>query len=177
MSTNLCVRQSALKGMDVPKYLVWRTLKEIITVLIKVKYIHTMYMNIQAGSLHLLFTIFIYRTFRHIAYRRFTRWIWQLLRKRQRKCLPACAVTKIRERYPSQQYCGFRYPDWWNVSNWTDGHAQPQCLPLPYVVFTVTVDMVCTYHRLLWTVVPHHRIGGPLCEEWLPPSARRRNLQ
>ncbi|KAL5020317.1 hypothetical protein ScPMuIL_003209 [Solemya velum] len=47
--------------------------------------------------------------YRHIAYRRFTRWIWHRLGKGRRKVIPSCAVTKIREAFPSEEYTGFKY--------------------------------------------------------------------
>lgn len=50
-----------------------------------------------------------HQVYRHLAYRRFVRWIWHFLGKTNRKILPACVVSKIREAFPSEQYCGFRY--------------------------------------------------------------------
>ncbi|XP_062574142.1 P2X purinoceptor 7-like [Saccostrea cucullata] len=47
--------------------------------------------------------------YRYLAYRRFVRWIWHFLGKKHRKILPACVVTKIREAFPSEHYCGFKY--------------------------------------------------------------------
>lgn len=52
----------------------------------------------------------IHELYRHIAYRRFTRWVYGLLGKRIRKVIPSCAVVAIREAFPSEEYCGFRYP-------------------------------------------------------------------
>ncbi|XP_069115677.1 P2X purinoceptor 7-like [Argopecten irradians] len=52
----------------------------------------------------------IHEIYRHIAYRRFVRWIWHRLGRHNRKILPSCVVQKIRETFPSEQYCGFRYP-------------------------------------------------------------------
>ncbi|CAH1233056.1 Hypp569 [Branchiostoma lanceolatum] len=48
--------------------------------------------------------------YRYIAYRRLVRWCWGWLGEGIRVVLPACAVTKIRETFPSEQYAGFRYP-------------------------------------------------------------------
>ncbi|XP_078328602.1 P2X purinoceptor 7-like isoform X2 [Crassostrea virginica] len=50
------------------------------------------------------------RVHKHLAYRRFVRWIWHCLGKNNRKILPSCVVNKIRTAFPSQQYCGFKYP-------------------------------------------------------------------
>lgn len=52
----------------------------------------------------------IHKVYRHLAYRRFVRWIWQRLGKNNRRILPSCVVNKIRTAFPSQQYCGFKYP-------------------------------------------------------------------
>ena len=54
--------------------------------------------------------VLLYRLYRHIAYRRFPRWVYGLLGKRIRKVIPFCAVVAIREAFPSEEYCGFRYP-------------------------------------------------------------------
>ncbi|XP_033728970.1 P2X purinoceptor 7-like [Pecten maximus] len=51
----------------------------------------------------------IHEIYRHIAYRRFVRWIWHRLGRHNRKILPACVVQKIRKTFPSEQYCGFKY--------------------------------------------------------------------
>ncbi|KAK3107343.1 hypothetical protein FSP39_019788, partial [Pinctada imbricata] len=48
---------------------------------------------------------------KYIAYRRFARFIWKRLGKRNRRILPACVVSAMRRRYPFQEYCGFKYPD------------------------------------------------------------------
>lgn len=53
----------------------------------------------------------IHELYRYLAYRRFTRWIYGLLPNRCRKVIPACAVKAIRERFPSEEYCGFKYPE------------------------------------------------------------------
>ena len=56
--------------------------------------------------------VFVLSIYRHLAYRRFVRWIWHCLGKNNRKILPSCVVNKIRTAFPSQQYCGFKYPSW-----------------------------------------------------------------
>ncbi|XP_062591610.1 P2X purinoceptor 7-like [Saccostrea cucullata] len=48
--------------------------------------------------------------YRHLAYRRFARFIWKRLGRYNRRILPSCVVDAIRKQFPSQQYCGFRYP-------------------------------------------------------------------
>ncbi|KAK3099671.1 hypothetical protein FSP39_007817 [Pinctada imbricata] len=53
----------------------------------------------------------IHKVYRYIAYRRFTRFIWKRLGKKNRRILPACVVAAIRRQFPSQEYCGFRYPE------------------------------------------------------------------
>ncbi|KAJ8310929.1 hypothetical protein KUTeg_011519 [Tegillarca granosa] len=53
---------------------------------------------------------FIHELYRYIAYRRFSRWIWHILGRKNRRILPACVVMKIREQFPSEEYCGFKYP-------------------------------------------------------------------
>lgn len=51
-----------------------------------------------------------FSVYRYIAYRRFTRWMYGLLGRKQRKVIPSCAVMAIRDRFPSEEYCGFKYP-------------------------------------------------------------------
>ncbi|XP_062597066.1 P2X purinoceptor 7-like [Saccostrea cucullata] len=48
--------------------------------------------------------------YRYVAYRRFVLWIWQRLGKGNRKVLPACVVSKIRNTFQSEHYTGFQYP-------------------------------------------------------------------
>ena len=50
---------------------------------------------------------FGFRTYRHVAYCNFVRWIWQFTGRKNRKILPACRVVAIRKKFPSQQYTGF----------------------------------------------------------------------
>ncbi|XP_064473784.1 P2X purinoceptor 7-like [Ornithodoros turicata] len=52
----------------------------------------------------------IHERYRHIAYRQFTHWVWGPLGKENRKVLPSCVVTRIRDEFPSETYTGFRYP-------------------------------------------------------------------
>lgn len=52
----------------------------------------------------------INEVYRYVAYRRFVLWVWQRLGKGNRKILPACVVSKIRDIFPSEQYTGFKYP-------------------------------------------------------------------
>lgn len=53
----------------------------------------------------------IHETYRYLAYRRFVRWVWHKLGKKNRRILPDCVVHAIRNAIPSQEYCGFKYPD------------------------------------------------------------------
>ena len=53
-----------------------------------------------------------------MAYRRFVQWIWHRLGSRNRKILPACVVQKIRETFPSEEYCGFKYATVWVTFVW-----------------------------------------------------------
>lgn len=48
-----------------------------------------------------------FRKFRYIAYRQLVRWTWGLLGPEIRVPLPACAVTRIRSRFPGPPYTGF----------------------------------------------------------------------
>ena len=51
--------------------------------------------------------------FRHLAYRRLTRWIFKKLERYNGKVLPSCAVNAIRQAFPKEedsQYAGFKYP-------------------------------------------------------------------
>ena len=51
------------------------------------------------------------RQYRFIAYRQLTQWCWGWLGQSVRVILPSCAVSSIRSTFPSEQYCGFKYPD------------------------------------------------------------------
>ncbi|XP_052778727.1 P2X purinoceptor 7-like [Mya arenaria] len=48
-------------------------------------------------------------TYRYVSYRRFARFIWKHLPKHSRKVLPLCVVNAIRQAFPSEEYCGFKY--------------------------------------------------------------------
>ena len=50
------------------------------------------------------------RTLRFLAYRQFTRWCWGYLGREIRVHLPACSVTKIRDKFPADDsvYVGFK---------------------------------------------------------------------
>lgn len=54
----------------------------------------------------------IHRRYRYTAYRQFTRWIWHRLGRRNRVVLPSCVVSAIRGAFLSEEYCGFRYPEY-----------------------------------------------------------------
>lgn len=47
---------------------------------------------------------------RYTAYRQLVRWCWGYLGKEIRVPLPACAVNRIREEFPSFDYKGFEEP-------------------------------------------------------------------
>ena len=53
----------------------------------------------------------VLKKYRHIAYRQFVRMVWVFLGRHIRVPLPACAVKKIRESFPDDQYTGFKLPD------------------------------------------------------------------
>ncbi|XP_077551795.1 P2X purinoceptor 7-like [Haemaphysalis longicornis] len=53
----------------------------------------------------------VHKRYRYVAYRQFTRWMWGRLSEGDRKVIPSCAVSLIRKMFPSEQYCGFKYPD------------------------------------------------------------------
>ena len=52
----------------------------------------------------------VFRKYRFIAYKQLTWWCWGWLGRHNRVCLPSCAVKKIRERFSSTHYIGFKYP-------------------------------------------------------------------
>ncbi|KAJ8316697.1 hypothetical protein KUTeg_005752 [Tegillarca granosa] len=60
--------------------------------------------NGRLGENEFIHVVLLYR---YIAYRRFSRWIWHILGRKNRRILPACVVMKIREQFPSEEYCGF----------------------------------------------------------------------
>ncbi|XP_040359986.1 P2X purinoceptor 7-like [Ixodes scapularis] len=49
------------------------------------------------------------RRYRYISYSQLAHWLWGRLGRNHRTVLPACAVHKIRERFPSEDYTGFQY--------------------------------------------------------------------
>jgi hypothetical protein len=51
------------------------------------------------------------RRLRFTSYRQFIMWIYHWLGRSIRVPLPSCVVTKIREMFPSENYVGFKYPD------------------------------------------------------------------
>ncbi|XP_075536997.1 P2X purinoceptor 7-like [Dermacentor variabilis] len=53
----------------------------------------------------------IHTRYRYTAYRQFVRWIWIWLGRRNRRVLPSCVVSEIRNAFPSARYAGFRYPE------------------------------------------------------------------
>ncbi|KAM7312352.1 P2X purinoceptor 7 [Ixodes scapularis] len=44
---------------------------------------------------------------RFVAYKQFTRWMWRRLGRYNRRVLPACAVARIRQEFPSETYTGY----------------------------------------------------------------------
>ena len=50
-----------------------------------------------------------HRIYRYLAYRSLTRFIYHKLGRYERRVIPACCVKAIRDKYPSEQYCGFKY--------------------------------------------------------------------
>jgi hypothetical protein len=54
--------------------------------------------------------ILVFRKLRHTAYRQLVCWCWQYLGRKLRVVLPSCAVSKIRDTFPSQSasYVGFK---------------------------------------------------------------------
>ncbi len=50
------------------------------------------------------------RQYRFFAYRQFTSWCWGWLGRKVRVVLPSCVVTKVRAKFPSKAYTGFKYP-------------------------------------------------------------------
>ncbi|KAM7285654.1 P2X purinoceptor 7 [Ixodes scapularis] len=49
------------------------------------------------------------RKYRHTSYSQLAHWLWGRLGRNRRRVLPACAVNRIRERFPSEGYTGFQY--------------------------------------------------------------------
>ncbi|KAK7103253.1 uncharacterized protein [Littorina saxatilis] len=48
-----------------------------------------------------------HRTYRHVAYSNFVRWVWHTTGRKNRKILTACVVATVRDQFPSQIYTGF----------------------------------------------------------------------
>ncbi|GFO22874.1 P2x purinoceptor 7 [Plakobranchus ocellatus] len=59
-----------------------------------------------------------HRIYRHIAYHRFIRWVFGLLKKKDRRMLPSYVLAKIRKTFPSQVYTGLKYPDFESESTY-----------------------------------------------------------
>ena len=60
---------------------------------------------------YLLYSTFLCcRKYKYIAYQQLTRWCWGWLGQNIRVILPACAVKKIRDTFPSDSYTGFKFP-------------------------------------------------------------------
>ena len=51
---------------------------------------------------------------RHLAYRRFVRWVFGKIGRHNRITIPSCVVNKIRNTYASDVYVGFRFPVYWS---------------------------------------------------------------
>ncbi|XP_071083985.1 uncharacterized protein [Haliotis cracherodii] len=51
----------------------------------------------------------IHKTYRYVAYRRFTRWIHGRLRKHERRPILSGVVPAIRKHFPSEEVAGFKY--------------------------------------------------------------------
>ncbi|XP_029849630.2 P2X purinoceptor 7 [Ixodes scapularis] len=47
------------------------------------------------------------QTLRFVAYKQFTRWMWKRLGRNNRRVLPACVVSRIREEFASDSYTGY----------------------------------------------------------------------
>ncbi|XP_049270368.1 P2X purinoceptor 7 [Rhipicephalus sanguineus] len=54
----------------------------------------------------------IHRRYRYTAYRQFVRWVWHRLGRRKRVVLPSCVVCAVRAQFPSEDYSGFKYPEY-----------------------------------------------------------------
>ncbi|XP_025076700.1 P2X purinoceptor 7-like [Pomacea canaliculata] len=50
-----------------------------------------------------------HKTYRHVAYCNFVRWIWRKTGKKNRKILPACVVAAISKKFPSEEFASFKY--------------------------------------------------------------------
>ncbi|XP_062395778.1 P2X purinoceptor 7-like [Sardina pilchardus] len=48
--------------------------------------------------------------FRHLAYRSFVSWCWGYLGRSRRVVIPSCVVQRIRQKFQSGDYTGFRPP-------------------------------------------------------------------
>ena len=58
----------------------------------------------------IFFFSFLCRRYRFMAYSQLTGWCWSWSSRRVRVVLPSCAVTKIRNSFPSAAHAGFKYP-------------------------------------------------------------------
>ena len=74
---------------------------------------HHHYMSMLVNNYNIIPFIlsFSCRKYRYIAYRQLTRWCWGWLGRNIRVILPACAVKKIRDTFPSHNYTGFNLPN------------------------------------------------------------------
>lgn len=102
---------------------------------------------------------FVSRVYRHLAYRRFVRWIWHFLGKTNRKISPACVVSKIREAFPSEQYCGFRYARWKTNRKGTFHTISP-------IINKYSDISSCLYNVVFYSV---HNLS-PCISWWMPAN-------
>ena len=90
-----------------------------------IKHVNSMAENLQADHLtsmcvninrssvtftYILFPFCVHRTLRYVSYQQLARWCWGYLGRDVRVVLPSCAVSKIRETFPSDDsvYIGFK---------------------------------------------------------------------
>jgi len=74
---------------------------------------HTFYLEPPVHFKGLSFVLLTYRFLRSVAYRQFTRLLWDYIGSSKHFPLPCCAYSKIRKHFPSEdrQYQGFEDED------------------------------------------------------------------
>ena len=55
-------------------------------------------------------SLLLLRKLRYLAYRQLVWWGWNHLGRHRRVVLPSCAVKRIRDEFPSDEYTGHQYP-------------------------------------------------------------------
>lgn len=95
-------------------------------------------------------SLYFFRLYRYIAYRRYTRWLWHRLGKKTRKVIPSCVVSAIRTRFPSDEYTGFMYPrDYWERRIHRKRPRKKKCDMSQWIYFVLNKNWTIDYNMFV----------------------------